>query len=228
MRSRSLALCGVLAPLLYIGTVIIGGFLRPSYNHISQAVSDLIATGAPNKALLDPLFSLYNLLSIGFAVGLFQYVHSDFQQPRKLVGEIGAFVLIAQGIIGLATLFFPEPAGGMTAAITSTGKLHIVFAGLSSLTTMLSILLMGLWFKVSQRHRKYASYSFLSVAIVFLTGGLAAVCVAHQSPFAGLVERITIGGFMQWLFVIALAMACGARAQNRQDGCITNNGKLKP
>jgi hypothetical protein len=137
-------------------------------------------------------------------VGLFQYVQSDYQHPKKLVGEMGAVVLIAQGIFGLATLFFPEPAGGMSATMTRTGELHIVFAGLSSLTTMISILLMGLWFKKSQRRRKYASYSFLSVAIVFLTGGLAAICVAHQSPFAGLVERITIGGFMQWLFVIAL------------------------
>jgi hypothetical membrane protein len=206
MRNRLLALCGILAPLVYIGTVILGGFLRPEYSHISQAVSDLIATRAPNKSLLDPLFAIYNLLSIAFAVGLLQFVRSDYQHPRKLVGEIGAVVLIAQGIFGLVTLLFPEPAGGMSAAMTSTGKLHIVFAGLSSLTTMLSILLMGFWFKKNQRHRRFASYSFLSVAAVFVTGGLAAMSVAHQSPFAGLAERITIGGFMQWLFVIALTL----------------------
>jgi hypothetical protein len=94
----------------------------------------------------------------------------------------------------------------MSAAITSTGAMHIVFAGLSSLATMLAILLMGLWFRSSQRLRGYGLYSFISVAAVFLTGGFAAYSVANQSSIGGLIERITIGGFLQWLFVIALLM----------------------
>jgi hypothetical protein len=71
---------------------------------------------------------------------------------------------------------------------------------------MLAILLMGFWFRNSQRLRRYGLYSFLSVAAVFLSGGLAAISVANQSPVGGLVERITIGGFLQWLFVIAAIM----------------------
>jgi hypothetical protein len=41
------------------------------------------------------------------------------------------------------------------------------------------------------------------LAVVFLSGGLAATTIAHPSPFNGLIERITIGGFLQWLFVIS-------------------------
>jgi hypothetical protein len=52
--------------------------------------------------------------------------------------------------------------------------------------------------------RAYALYSFISVTAVFLSGGLAAISVANQSSIGGLLERITIGGFLQWLFVIAL------------------------
>jgi hypothetical membrane protein len=204
MRNKSLMLCGILAPIVYALTVVLGGILRPGYSHVAQAVSDLIATGAPNKALLDPLFAVYNLLVIAFAIGLFQHVHADHQKYKKISGTVGALVLVAQGIFGLATLIFPEPAGGMSAAITSTGAMHIVFAGLSSLTTMLTILLMGFWFRNSQYAHRYGLYSFISVAAVFLSGGLAAITVANQSPVAGLVERITIGGFLQWLLVIAL------------------------
>jgi uncharacterized oligopeptide transporter (OPT) family protein len=69
---------------------------------------------------------------------------------------------------------------------------------------MLTILLTGFWFTKSRYLHRYAAYSILSVAAVFVTGGMAAFGVAQQSPFAGLIERITIGGFMQWLFVIAL------------------------
>ncbi len=206
MKNKVLMLCGILAPVVYVITVILGGFLRPGYSHVSQAVSDLIATGAPNKSLLDPLFALYNLLTIAFGLGLFQHVRSDHQNRGKVVGTLGALCLVAEGIFGLITLFFPEDLGGMSTTISGTGTMHIVFAGLSSLTTMLTILLMSFWFRNSPRLRGYGLYSFISVIAVFLSGGLAAVSVANNSPVGGLVERITIGGFLQWLFVIALMM----------------------
>ena len=203
MKNKVLVLCGILAPVVYILTVILGGVIRPGYSHVTQAVSDLIATEAPNKSLLDPLFALYNLLTVAFGIGLFLYVRSDHQNHRKMVGALGAIILVAEGLFGFITLFFPEPAGGMTTAISSTGTMHIVFASLSSLTTMLTILLMGFWFKNNQTLHGYGLYSFISVAVVFISGGFAAFSVATQSPVAGLVERITIGGFLQWLCIIA-------------------------
>ena len=206
MKNKVLMLCGILAPVVYILTVILGGVIRPGYSHISQAVSDLIATEAPNKSLLDSLFALYHLLIIAFGAGLFLYVRSDHQKRRKVVGTLGALILVASSVFGFIILFFPEPAGGMSTAITSTGKMHIVFAGLSSLATMLAILLMGFWFRNNQPLRGYGLYSFISVAVVFLSGWFAAFSVATQSPIGGLLERITIGGFVQWLFIIALMM----------------------
>jgi hypothetical membrane protein len=206
MNQKVLALCGILAPVVYVLTVMLGGVLRQDYSHVSQAVSDLIAIGAPNKSLLDPLFALYNLLGIAFALGLLRHLRSVHQNRGKVIGALGALVLAAQGLFGLMTLFFPEPAGGMAAAITHTGAMHIIFAGLSSLTSILAILFMGFWFRKGQRLHGYGLYSFLSAAAVFLSGGLAAYSVATQSPVAGLIERITIGGFLQWMFLIALMM----------------------
>jgi hypothetical membrane protein len=87
-----LALCGILAPVLYVFTVILGGAISPEYSHVSQAVSDLIATDAPNKPLLDALFAIYNLLAIAFAFSLLQYVRSDNQSRRRLIGTIGALL----------------------------------------------------------------------------------------------------------------------------------------
>jgi len=206
MKNKRLLFCGILATAVYVITVILGGILTPEYSHISQAVSDLIAAGAPNKSLLDLLFALYNLLVIAFSVGLVQFVRSDQQNRRKVVGTVGALCLVAEGIFGLLTLFFPEDLGEMSAAISRTGMMHIVFAGLSSLTTMLTILLMGFWFKNSLRWQKYGRYSFISVGVVFVSGGLAAASIATGGSYGGLAERITIGGFLQWLFVISLAL----------------------
>ena len=202
---KVLLLCGILTPVVYVLTVILGGILTPGYSHIAQAVSDLIATGAPAKPLLDPLFGVYNLLTFAFAIGLFLRVRAD-SQPRKFVGTLAALILAAEGIFGFVTLFFPEDAGGMGAQISATGSMHIVFASLSSLTTMLAILLMGFWFRSSPGLKRYGVYSFISVLVVFLAGGVAAASIANSSPIGGLAERITIGGFLQWVFVVAWTM----------------------
>ncbi len=179
-----------------------GGVLRPNYSHVSQPISDLVASGAPNKSLLDPLFALYNLLVMALAVGLWQRVRAEGESRRKTVGTIGAVMLLLEGLFGIITLFFPEDAGSIAEA-TATGKLHVVFAALSSLTTMLTMLLLGFWFRAVARLRRCGLYSFVSLLVVFVSGGLAAAGVATNSPLAGLLERITIGGFMQWTFVIA-------------------------
>jgi hypothetical protein len=68
---KMFALCGISAPLLYTFAVAVGGILTPNYNYVSQAISELIASGAPEKALVDPLFGAYNLLVILFAIGLY-------------------------------------------------------------------------------------------------------------------------------------------------------------
>jgi hypothetical protein len=118
------------------------------------------------------------------------------------LGSIGAVILVLEGLFGFITLLFPEDAGPIS-EMTSTGQMHIVFAGLSSLTTMLTMLLIGIWLRSVPSLKRYGAYSFISLLVVFVAGGLAAVSVANHSPIGGLIERITIGGFIQWLFVIA-------------------------
>jgi hypothetical membrane protein len=204
MRNKILMLCGILAPIVYVIAVILGGLLRPGYSHLSEAVSELIATGAPNKSFLDPLFALYNLLTLAFGIGLFLSVRSDDQIRGKTAGILGSLFLIAEGIFGLITVFFAQDPGGVPT--TFTGTMHIVLAGLSSLTSMLSILLMGFWFRNIPRLHRFSPYSFISVAVVFLSGGLGAASIAMKSPVLGLLERITIGGFLQWLLIIASKM----------------------
>jgi len=213
MKNKILIYAGIFGPLVYVIAVILGGILNQDYNHVLQPISDLIASGAPNKALLDSLFAIYNLFVLLFGFALFHFVKTNNHNPRKKLGVLGAIFLVAEGLFGLITLFVPEDIGGMHAtSISTTGILHIVFAGLSSLTTMLTILFMGFWFRKGKSLQKYGLYSFISVGCIFVSGGLAAASIANGSWFGGLMERITIGCFMQWLFVVALMM----RAYNQR------------
>src|SRR6185295_5575008 len=96
---KLLMLCGVSAAVIYIGTVILGGVLRPGYSHVSMAISELVADGAPNRTLLSSLFLLYNLLVSIFGIGLLLKANS---QPKGGVsGIIGSLALVAVGVAGL-------------------------------------------------------------------------------------------------------------------------------
>lgn len=182
MSKRWWLLGGVLAPLLYLTAVVVGGIITPGYSHMGNAISDLMAAGAPNKSLMDPWFLAYNLFVIGFGVGL----------PTR-AGRL----IIATGICGFVlTAFFPVDLHG--APMTTVGKVHIALSGVISFLTMAGILAVGWQEKALKR------YSVLSVIFVFVTGGLSAYTMATASPIFGLFERLTIGGFLQWVLVVAL------------------------
>jgi hypothetical membrane protein len=212
VKSRRFSSFGVLAPIVYAIAVILGGAMSPGYSHASRCVSDLIGVGAPNAWLLNPHFGLYNLLVLGFGLGMYLAVPPAVN-PRKRLWTAAAGVLLLQGLFGTLTLFFPEDPIGTR--MTTTGTVHIVMAGLSSLTTMACMLLLGLWFRGRDATKRLALYSFISVGFVFVTGGLTgALGFAAHSPVAGLLERLTIGGFLQWLFVTALILPGASEVNN--------------
>src|SRR5215217_5255982 len=103
---KILMLCGVAATIIYVGTVILGGLLRPGYSHISIAISELVADGAPNRTLLSLLFLFYNLLLSLFGIGLFLKVRD--QSQGRVRGMIGSLALVAVGAAGvLMEVAFP-------------------------------------------------------------------------------------------------------------------------
>jgi hypothetical membrane protein len=190
---------GILAPLLYGATVIIGAWLRPDYSHATHAISELTAVGAPNKLLLDSLFSIYNLLLIGFAAVFLANVEK--QTNDHWTGKAGSYLILLVGLVGLLTnLFFPMDPRDIPA--TPTGIIHLVLAGILSLGTILSTLFLGLWMVRVSNHKTLGIYTLFTCGVIFLSGGFAAAAAANLSPMMGIVQRITIGAFMQWLVIL--------------------------
>ena len=96
-----------------------------------------------------------------------------------------------------------------------TGMIHIILAALSSLASMLSMLWMGLWFQEQPKCHAYSRYTFLSLALVFFFGGLTAFTV-NRIPFSGSMERLTIGGFLHWLFVVGVKLFHSTNSATQQ------------
>lgn len=68
LSSEVLMLSGMLAIVFYVVHVVIGGIKWKGYSHLQQPISDLTATGAPNRALMLTLTNVYGLLALLFAV----------------------------------------------------------------------------------------------------------------------------------------------------------------
>lgn len=194
MNKRTLYLAGALAPVLYLITVILGASLRADYSHISNAISELLLVGAPNKTLLDTLFILYNLMCLAGSIGLI----TAFRRHSVRMTAAG-WCLLAVAVAGvLMTAFFPQDPRGTPA--TFAGTMHLVTAGVESLGLMIAMLLVGL----AERPGRASTITFVMLAAVFITGGSSAILIS--SPIMGLLERCTIGLSLLWQVGFYLAL----------------------
>jgi len=201
MDQKLLCLCGVFSSAVFACTTVLGGALRAGYSHIRDTISELFSPGSPNKPLLDALHTASAILSTLFGIAVLLFVrgggHGD------ITGITGAVLIIATGLVNVATAtVFPQDAWGSPA--TFAGQMHKVLAGVLALLSMSSILLLGMWLKRAGILPGFGTYSFVTFAIVLLTGGLAAAKLG--TPIMGLTERITIAAGMQWTIVLSIRL----------------------
>lgn len=192
---KLLIYCGIAAPILYVATAIVGAALRPDYSHIVNAISELLSNGAPNKAVLDIVFNIYNALLLAFAIGAFSALKASPRISRVAIG-----ILIGIQVLSFSWGFFPmDPLG---AEATFAGTMHNVLGGVVALATIIMPLLIGLGFRSD--FKRYSAFSFIASAIIFVSG-LTGVILAGQGYLVfGLFERITIGTYEVWIFITAV------------------------
>lgn len=192
---------GILAPISYLLAVVVGGFLIEGYSHTYNSISELTASNVPKKPILFFLFALYNLSLSIFGIGMYVNLSSS---STKLPG-IAAIMTIIVGLLGIAMLYFVQDPREIK--MSFNGKMHIIMAGISSVLTMVIIILFGINYKSNLGQSSLGVYSFITFAVIFVTGGIAGVSTAKNTKFGGLFERLTIGAFMQWILVVALSFA---------------------
>jgi hypothetical protein len=67
-----LLVCGIISSLLYAATDWMGGLLYAGYDFGAQAVSELMAVGAPSESFVGPLFIAYGVLLLAFGAGVYR------------------------------------------------------------------------------------------------------------------------------------------------------------
>ena len=197
---RKFTLLGTLGAAFYVLHVVLGGILWKGYNHIMQPISDLTATGAPDRVLLSRITLAYALCSIAFAV--FAYLYLRKSVPK--VTRAGVITFLCMQLVSLSYGWFPEDLPG--SAATFAGTMHLVVTGLIVPLTICSPLLIGLGLRKITRFRKFAVYSVITSIILFIAGGTTAILFANKLPYFGLFERINIGSLQLWMLVFSLTL----------------------
>ncbi|MDQ3909867.1 MAG: DUF998 domain-containing protein [Thermoproteota archaeon] len=204
---KVLLICGIIASLFYGAIDIIGGIVWHGYSFASQAISELTAIGAPTRQLLAPLYPIYSLLMIAFGLGVL-----ILAGQRHMLLFIGVLQVII-GFVGLAWMPFPIHMRGVEP--TFTDAMHSTFAGVQTLFILSSI---GLGTVAYGKRFDYYSIGTLVTLLACgsLTFAIAGQLVPQQlGTWFGLLERITVYGYMVWVIVLAIVLIRVERSQVR-------------
>jgi hypothetical protein len=220
MVRRLLLGCGILSSLLYVATDVLGGMRYEGYSFTSQAVSELMAIGAPSEALVDPLFVTYGVLASAFGVGV---LREGAGRSRAL--RIGGALLIGYAAVGLTGPTFFEMhqrgAGG-----SASDAPHIVLTGV---LVLLSLLAIGCGaFALGERFRIYSVATLLTVvALGALSAPYGARLAAGQpTPGLGILERVTIYASLAWVAALAVALLRRLRHRDAADAAVATTAHV--
>lgn len=205
LPTRLLNLAGFAAPVIYFATVLAGGWATPGYSHLHRPVSALFESGAPHATTVSVAFIIYNLLLMAFGSGLLQ------QGERTGFPRLAAMMILLNGAFGLMIELTPmDPVG---APSTVAGTLHLVIAGFLVLTCAAAMSSLAIVWRHNQALRGLATITLLLLAVMLVSGAVAAAAAALDWPYLGLAQRVTIGSYLAW--ILALTVATRGAQQTR-------------
>ena len=194
--NKAFAICGIIAPILYLLMVIIGGALSPGYSHIAETVSELLVAGAPNKPLLNTLLITDYVLGILFPIGLHRGINGGKGS------KAGPAFLIIVAVLSLFTIFFPQDPGGPP--VTFAGTVHVILLIPMVILSLGALLAFWRRLKSDSPWSGYDRYSLVTFIIAIPLGVISAVSL--NSPYIGLLQRISVAVILQWGFVMAIKL----------------------
>ncbi len=188
-RGRAALACGVAGPAAFVAAWVAAGALRPGYSPVSQAISELAASGAPSRPLMTAGFVAFGVLLPVYA--------------RPLGAALGSpgvrAAATASGLATLAVAALPLSAEGGRGVDTW----HAVAAGTGYAAQVLAPLLGGRRLRSAAGRR--ASYAVAGVAAAALVGSVA------LPDLTGLLQRTGLTAVDAWYVALAGALLSGRR-----------------
>ncbi len=200
---KVLLICGILAPLLCLGTDWLAGSRLKGYSFAAQSISELSAAGSPTRPLVVALAVVTGVLMIAFGAGVWQAAGPVFL-PRLV-----SLLLIGNAAAGLfSTLFFPNRFGERP-LFGSPGVMIMFFSVLFSVLAMVfGAAAFSGWFRLLSIAIPAA---FVLLAVFrFATAGASS---AGEAWLIGSQERTMSYSFQLWVFALAIHLLLLSRGE---------------
>jgi Protein of unknown function (DUF998) len=202
MGRKVLLGCGILSSLLYVGANVLGARRWRGYSLTSHTVSELSAIGAPSRPRVIPLLIAHGALVIPFGLGVWG------SAGRRRALRVTGALLVGLGASDLPAPFFPMHRREALARGegSRTDTMHIIFTSVNSV-----LILFAIAFGSTALGKRFRPYSIGTILVLVVTGGLTATQASRvesnlPTPWAGVTERISIGGYLLWQVVLAIAL----------------------
>jgi hypothetical protein len=194
MLQKILLSCGIIAPLIYLGTDLLAGKLLKGYSFASQSMSEVGAAGSPTRSLFVVLSLVASAFMIAFGVGVWRAMEPAIL-PRIVAG-----LIIGNAVAGLiATLFFPNRFG----VRPEFGTPGVLLMFLSVVCFVLAMVFGAVAFHGWMRALSIA----IPVAYVLLAILRFATAASSASGATGLIgtqERTMAYSFLVWVMALAI------------------------
>ena len=198
MDSGTLYYAGFAAGLIYLLGDITGGLITPGYNYISNAVSELVQSGAENRRLLSVFFFTHAIMIVLFSIGIL------LQHPFTSSGLVfagGILLLLVGTSHALSSSIFPQDPVGVE--MTIPGMLHLILVGLAVISIFGIMPLLGIGLKREFNWKSFKLFTFLCLFIIIVSGISTPILISEGIQLIGLTERITGYTFYFWLSVLS-------------------------
>ncbi len=180
-----LGLLGVVSLISYTVAVVFSPMAYPSYNWMSQAVSDLSANNAPSKMLWNRLASLYGPCGI---VSVMMVCVGVRNKLNKII-RVGIYLFaIMNWISNVGYSMFPLSDSGNPGTIQDIMHIYVitVLVVLLSVISLITIMIGG--YK-EKKYRGIAKWATLAL-LLMMTGAIGTNIVPKD--FFGIPERFSV------------------------------------
>ena len=180
-----LCLSGVLSIIFYLLHDIVGAMNYPSYNWMSQAVSDLTATDSPSFIIASGFVTVYKILSCLCSAIICILVKNE----KKKTIRIGIYLFsIMNFISAIGYALFPLSSSGFDGSIQSIIHVYVLTTVVVLLSIISLIIITVGSLKGENKHKLLGILAIISLILMFI-GAVGSQNVSRE--IFGIVERFS-------------------------------------
>ena len=188
--------CGVLAPAVYLFSIVFAAAAYPAYRHRSQFISELGTNVSPRAVHFNVGLGVTGVLLVVFVFGV-GLSHDGNRFARFILSGLVLF-----GVTVALMAFFPCDPGCPRVPTSRAGMMHSFFGLLGALALAATTILLSLaWWSVQQL---FAIYSLVTALLsVFL---LVTLMVFQAPQWQGMLQRLYAAIAFGWLLALGVML----------------------